>query len=70
MPPGFVIPDSLKTEADALKVKIDALKLPMTPDGKHPDICKITDAAIKAEVFAFITKVNAAGGSMPVPPCT
>lgn len=69
MPPDFVIPESLKAEADALKVKIDALNLPKTPDGKHPDICKITDASLKAEAFAFIDKCNAQGGKMPKPPC-
>uniref|UniRef100_A0A336MTP0 CSON007130 protein n=1 Tax=Culicoides sonorensis TaxID=179676 RepID=A0A336MTP0_CULSO len=66
----FRIPDSLKAEGDALMKTLDALNLPKTPDGKHPDVCKITDATLKAQVFAFITKVNAAGGSLPVPPCT
>lgn len=72
MPPGFNIPESLKTEADTLKAKVDALNLPKIkgPDGQeHPDICKITDATIKAEVTAFAAKVTAAGGTLPLPPC-
>lgn len=70
LPEGFVIPDAYKAEGDALKVKIEALNLPKMTDGKHPDICKITDAALKNDVFAYIAKVNANGGALPTPTCT
>lgn len=64
-----VIPQALQEEGKKIKEKIEALNLPKTADGKHPDICKITDAATKKMVMDFIDKVNAAGGKMRKPSC-
>lgn len=48
--------------------KLEDAKVPKLPDGSCFDICKAPDA-LKAEAKAFITKVNAGGGKIPVPPC-
>lgn len=69
MPADFIIPKELEEEGKKLKEKLDALKLPKTPDGNHPDICKITDANLKKMIMDFIDKVNAAGGKLPKPNC-
>lgn len=48
--------------------KYEDAKVPKLADGTCYDVCKAPDA-LKAEGLAFVTKVNAAGGKIPVPPC-
>lgn len=48
--------------------KFEDAKVPKLADGKCFDMCKAPEA-LKAEGLAFATKVNAAGGKIPIPTC-
>lgn len=63
------IPKKMTAEAQKIVKMIKNQNLPNNNDG-FPDLCQITKDEARKKIFDFIEKVNANGGSIPVPECS